>query len=212
MESTRIVENRHEFAKASEVSLAFRHGLAKYSNRFNSKELNAKMTKIFLGLIKKDTTNVRGNRTLKPENIVYLKNLVLSESSAPNLFIFQNFAIDIVGTADIKAVLTFDGDIVPAVHFKKSESATHIQLTVVLLLSDFSQNNASKTVEASKFYDLNDAADQSQNIETVAIPVIPGYNAVALLFVLYFQEVNSVKYLLSNKKMNSSIIADIKPL
>ncbi len=211
MESSRIVENRQEFAKAAELSLAFRHGLAKYTNRFNSKELNGKLTKNFMSLILKDSINVRGARTLQPVNLGLLKNLTLTQSASPQLFIYQNFTVEIQGTNSIKAVLQFAGEIIPAVHFKKIDSSTHIGLTVVLLQTDFTQNNGSKITESVKYFALDDVTDQSQNIETAEIAAVPGYNDIALLFVSYFQEVNGIKYLLTNKKLNSSVIADIKP-
>ncbi len=211
MESSRNVENRQEFAKASELSLVFRQALAKYTNRFNSKDLNAKLTKNFYSLIKKDKINVRGERTIQPDNLELLKNLSLTKSASPQLFIFQNFSVEIEGTTSIKAVLRFSGEVIPTVHFKKIKAATHISLSVVLLQTDFTQNNGSKISETVKYFALNDSSDQSQNIETSEINAEPGYNAFALLFISYFQEVNDVKYLLENKNINSSVISDTKP-
>jgi len=206
----RSIENQQEFANAVQYSLKIRNAMAKFSNRYNSSKLNAKLIKHIMQIIKADTKNVRGQRTVLMENLSMMQNLVLTESSAPQLFIHQNFSAQIEGTNECKAIFKFVGDFIPAIQIQKIKSATHLELSLAMIQTNFDDSSETKIVEAVKYFQLTDPTNQSQSFETPALPAIPGFAFISILFLSYYQEVNGIKYLLETKSNNSSMITHVK--
>jgi len=211
MQNQRQLENQLEFAEASKLSKNFRESLLIYTKRFNSHNLNIKLIKKFMTLIKSDKVNKRGERTLRPENIAELKNTLLIEENNPQSFIYQNFRIEISGQTKYKAYLKFDGEFIPSLQIRDIPGATHAELHLALipLNLEMKRHNTAPTY-ISKFYSLTDTSDCRQDMETPEIDADSDTVFAAVLFLSFYQEVNNIKYLLTNKKYGTALIGDIK--
>ncbi|WP_139351271.1 hypothetical protein [Sphingobacterium sp. CZ-UAM] len=153
-----------------------------------------------------DTLSARGERVLKPENLVMLQDLecndrtkLASISLVPVLLDFDRISGD--------GILECMG-LIPHLNIAKLQGATHVRYTIVLQEFNGENSDQRPAINRSAYIELNDLTPMNLRL-TATLAADAAKSVLLLAGMEYFQLVNGAYYPLSNGQYNALTIKQV---
>lgn len=202
----RTRENGSEFGRAGKGGKLLRTALRILLQNASDKRVTSRLTKELVAIVKTDTTNERGLRTLPDGDLALLNNFEFNINGklASLLFVLYSTAIDRVTgemTADIP-------DFVPTTSIVAPSGTTHFRISVGGAEVDFNAETFvfDSDVTAILPWDSATVAALTLTAGLTANSTLP---MVQVLGVEFFQEVNGNMYPLKNGAYNALSIVGV---
>lgn len=196
----RTRENGAEFGRAGKAGKIVRTALRSLLQNIADARMVSRMTKEMMKVIKSDTTNERGMRTVTQGNLRLLEGFEFNNNSQLSTVLFAAFS---------KAVNRATGELsiavpsfVPSVSISAPSGTTHFKLTSAGVAFDFVNGTyeADQQVTAELPWDSNATAAISLVNQISANSTLP----LAIVFgIEFYQEVNGIHYPLKNGAFNA---------
>lgn len=190
----RTRENNQEFGIASKASKLVRDTCRELPMSMTNDRLRARLMKAVIGIIRRDTVNPSGRRRVLDEHAVLLEGFEFNPDATIRTILqapFDTEADRHTGQVSIK---------VPSFNTRtmlvKPKGATHFRLVMVAAMLDF-PNNQHHTVITSSGY-LSCRGETAPQQLTVSLPADHLYPIIVVLSVEFYQETNSVQYMLGD--------------
>ena len=202
----RTRENAAEFGNAATsgklINAGFKPAVPKAIDRLEF----SRLVRRNMAIIKTDVTNVRGERTVADGDITLLEGFNFNGRSNMSTT-FQApavFAIDRV-TGELSVDLAA---FVPDVYVDKPEGATHFKLLATGAEVDFDNETILTDVQSTGYLALDNNATSPVTL-TATVSAGSTLPLILSFGIEYFEEVNGVKYILSNGRYNAHQIVKV---
>ncbi len=201
----RTRENGSEFGRAGKGGKVIRNAIRLLLQNAKDKRVVSRLTTDLLKVVKSDTTNERGLRTIANGDMNLLKGFEFNISGklGATLFAAYNKSFDrAVGEATV-SIASF----APKVRIAAPKGATHFKMIMGAAELDFE-------TEASVFESAETAILPYDNADTAAIDLTVAITAdselpvIQVLGIEFYQEVNGAMYPLKNGAYNALAIVD----
>jgi hypothetical protein len=205
----RTRENGSEFGRAGKGGKLLRIALRTLLQKASDNRVTSRLTKNVLTVIKADTTNDRGLRTVPDGDLSLLENFEFNKNAKLGGLLFAAYAgtIDrVAGTvvADIAEFIAVNDIVAPS-------GTTHFMISNGGVEVDFAAETYVFDSEASSIlpWDSSTVAPLSLTANLTANSTLPIFQVVGIEF---FQEVNGQMYSLKNGSYNALAIVGIDTL
>ena len=202
----RTRENGSEFGRAGKGGKLLRVALRTLLQKASDNRVTSRLTKNVLTVIKADTTNDRGLRTIPDGDLSLLENFEFNKNGKLGGLLFAAYAgtIDrVAGTvvADIAEFIAVNDIVAPSgtTHFKISNGGVEVDFTAETYVFD-------SEVSAILPWDSSTVAPLSLTATLTANSTLPIFQVIGIEF---FQEVNGQMYSLKNGNYNALAIVGI---
>ncbi|QNL47913.1 hypothetical protein H8S90_13905 [Olivibacter sp. SDN3] len=203
----RTRENNAEFGRAGSAAKKLRDALRPFIQLTSDSRMANRLSSRLLRIIKADTVNDRGERTILPDNLQLLRNFNFNAAAemSNTFFIPLQGSIDAAtgtGTINFPA---FD----PKVVIARPDGATHYQFSAAIVSVDFSEEVGGYlfAMDETPMAPINDVTEALSLAPTVGnTGEAPLFLAVAISF---YQEVNGKAYSLNNGAYNALTLVNI---
>jgi hypothetical protein len=201
----RTRENGAEFGRAGKAGKVFRNSVRALAKNASDSKVVSRMTKIMHNILKEDTTNPRGLRTVADGKIELLDGFEFNKNGQLTTTLYVPFTttIDRVTGAISVNIPAF----IPANMIAAPGGATHYRINAAGTEVDFVENSFTVDIQTTGQLPIEDPLDTDVDLEASVTP-----NSTLPLFVLigieFFQEVNGELKPLLNKAFN--VLAVVK--
>ena len=202
----RTRENGSEFGRAGKGGKLLRVALRTLLQKASDNRVTSRLTKNVLTVIKADTTNDRGLRTIPDGDLSLLENFEFNKNGKLGGLLFAAYAgtIDrVAGTvvADIAEFIAVNDIVAPSgtTHFKISNGGVEVDFAAETYVFD-------SEVSAILPWDSSTVAPLSLTATLTANSTLPIFQVIGIEF---FQEVNGQMYSLKNGSYNALAIVGI---
>lgn len=200
----RTRENNAEFGRACASSKKLRDVLRSIILLTSDSKMPNRLTSRVARIVKADTTNVRGERKVLPENVGMLKDFSFNAAALLNTTFFANYltSFDRVTGEILIDLPAFN----PEVAIAKPAGATHYQFNAAVANIDFEGEESTLVTANTSSSPLNTTVGAAQ----ILLNLPPNSTLPMLLIfgISFYQKVNSVNYSLNNGAYNAiSVIA-----
>ena len=202
----RTRENGSEFGRAGKGGKLLRVALRTLLQKASDNRVTSRLTKNVLTVIKADTTNDRGLRTIPDGDLSLLENFEFNKNGKLGGLLFAAYAgtIDrVAGTvvADIAEFIAVNDIVAPSgtTHFKISNGGVEVDFAAETYVFD-------SEVSAILPWDSSTVAPLSLTATLTANSTLPIFQVIGIEF---FQEVNGQMYSLKNGSYNALAIVEI---
>ena len=196
----RTRENNSEFGQAGTVGKGIRDAMRNLIDKAADSRVTSRLVQQLFSVIKSDTVNQRGQRTVAGGNVSLLTGFEFNSRGklSGTLFAPMAYAIDRVGKN-----VSVTGDINPINDLKVPAGATHYKLTNAALVIDLTNLETQE---------LAMAATPESAIDATIVPVAlnasfamdpTGKAIMQLVLIEFLQEVNGTFYSLRNGSFNA---------
>lgn len=202
----RTRENGREFGEAAKDGKLLRDALKSSAITTQDKRVTSRLTKLMTEILKHDTTNLRGARTVGtaiafPIAMTKLKGFNFNIKAILGAVLIKPYALNTV-----TGVITING-LIPINDVTKPIGATHVSFLGAWAKIDFT--GKIYNVQPSNIVNLPiDGTLTNVVLTPTGVPTGGGTN-VYLLQVEFYQEVNAVQYSLKNGAFNALSIIEV---
>ncbi|TYP97448.1 hypothetical protein C7447_104134 [Tenacibaculum adriaticum] len=205
----RTRENGSEFGRAGKGGKVLRNAIRVLLQNAKDKRVVSRLTKDLLAIVKTDTTNERGLRTVQNGNLSLLENFEFNLNGKLGTTLFAAFtkAFDRVTGDATLTIAAFS----PTVRIAAPTGTTHFK--VVMGASELDFENETSTFENDETAILPyTAANTAAIVLTASLTVNSTLPVVQVLGVEFYQEVNGQMYELKNGAYNALAAVTIDAL
>jgi hypothetical protein len=202
----RTRENGAEFGRAGKAGRLLRTSVRPLLLKAADSRITSRMTKEMVKVVKSDTSNARGERTVTGGNIMLLKGIEFNVSGKLNATIYAPFtaAIDRATGEATVSIPAF----VPQNTFAAPAGATHMRLISAASKVDFEAETFNLDTQQSGEIEIGPQTEAAVAL-TASIPS-GGNQPIFLLFgVEFLQEVNGDMYPLKNGAYNALALVEV---
>ena len=196
----RTRENNSEFGQAGTVGKGIRDAMRNMIDKASDSRVTSRLVQQLFTVIKSDTVNQRGQRTVASGNVGLLTGFEFNSRGklSGTLFAPMAYAIDRAGTN-----VSVTSDINPINDLKVPAGATHYKLTNAALVIDLSNLETQELAMAATPESLIDATVAPIALNA-SFAMDPTDKAIMQLVLIEFlQEVNGTFYSLRNGSFNA---------
>jgi len=204
----RTRENAQEFSMAATSGKMLRDAIRSFMANSADSRVTSRLTQVMSYILKEDTTSDRGDRSVAKglttvNGKAFLRNFNFNINAILGSVVFKQVDLN-----PATGEMSFS-NLNPVNEVVYPQGATHVTFKNAFMSIDFSTGEA--FVEYSSDYNLAlNGAPADLLLETNAVPPLnPGMNAIYLLAVEFFQEVNGKQYSLKNGAYNCLEIVDV---
>ena len=202
----RTRENGSEFGRAGKGGKLIRKALRTLMRDAKDGKVTSRLVKNLMGIVKSDTTNARGLRTLQNGNLMQLKGFDFNIAAKLDTTLYSPYAINTDRAAgNLQVQLPA---LTPNVAIEAPEGSTHFKLIIGLAEIDFENNAFVFDGDETGILPWNGeeipATDLSASV--TANSTLPLFQVMGISF---YQEVNGQMYPLKNGAFNALTIVDI---
>lgn len=201
----RTRENGAEFGRAGKAGKVFRNSVRALAKNASDSRIVSRVTKIMHDVLREDTTNPRGLRTVADGKIELLDGFEFNKNGELTTTLYAPFTATIdrvTGTLSVN-IPAF----IPANMIAAPGGATHYRINAAGTEVDFVENKFTVDIQSTGQLPMEEPVDEAIDLQTVVTP-----NSSLPLFVLisieFFQEVNGELKPLFNKAFN--VLAVVK--
>ena len=201
----RTRENGAEFGRAGKSGKLFRNAVRALAKNASDSKMVSRLTKLMHAVLKEDTTNTRGLRTVSDGNLALIDGFEFNNNGKLGATLYAPFTgtIDrVAGTLSVN-IPAF----IPANMLAAPSGATHFQLNVAGTEIDFAGNRYTVDLQSSEPLPIGNAVDAALDLQATVTA-----NSALPLFLLvgveFFQNVNAELKPLLNKAFN--VLAVVK--
>ena len=203
----RTRENLAEFARAAKASKLLKDAFRKITLRAKDLRTNNRLYAKAIKVLKTDTVNVRGERTVADGNMAEFMDFQFSYNSMLESAIYARYAV--VSQAD-QVVLTME-PFVPSKYIAAPIGATHFRVFITSAAVDFSLNTFQSAVSYSDSLELS-VEPVEELVLSIPKATAPEADHFYALGIEFFQIGNQdLLYDLNNKAHNAAKIILIEP-
>ena len=202
----RTRENGSEFGRAGKGGKLLRIALRTLLQKASDNRVTSRLTKNVLTVIKADTTNDRGLRTIPDGDLSLLENFEFNKNGKLGGLLFASYArtIDrVAGTvvADVSEFIAVNDIVAPSgtTHFMISNGGVEVDFAAETYVFD-------SEVSSILPWDSSTVAPLSLTANLTANSTLPIFQVIGIEF---FQEVNGQMYSLKNGSYNALAIVGI---
>lgn len=196
----RTRENGSEFGRAGKGGKVLRNSIRILLQKAKDKRVVSRLTAALLKVVKSDTTNARGERTIQDGNFSLLEHFEFNINAKLASTLFTNFrtTFDRV-SGDGKLLVS---KFVPTVSIAAPSGATHYNLSLCTAEVDFDNETFTSEIDETGVvpYDTVETANLEITTSTNANSILPILQVVSIEF---YQEVNGEMYSLKNGAYNA---------
>ncbi|WP_152287568.1 hypothetical protein [Flavicella marina] len=200
----RTRENNSEFGRAGKAGKLLRIAIRTLLQRAKDKRLVGRLTAALLKIVKSDTTNARGLRTVQDGVVSLLKNFEFNINAklASTLFASYTTSFDRVSGDGKLNISKF----VPTTSIAGPSGTTHYRISLCTAELDFENDVFTSEVDETGIvaYDSVETANIEITTSTNSNSLFPIVQVVSIEF---FQEVNGEMYPLKNGAYNAMAVA-----
>jgi hypothetical protein len=201
----RTRENGAEFGRAGKAGKLFRDAVRALAKNASDSKMVSRATGMMHKVLKEDTTNPRGLRTVSAGKLTLLNGFEFNINGQLTTTLYAPFSSTIdraTGTLSVN-IPAF----IPANMIAAPGGATHFRINVAGTEIDFAENKFTVNIKSTGQLPIDQPLDAAVDLETSVTP-----NSTLPLFVLiaieFFQEVNGELNPLLNKAFN--VLAVVK--
>lgn len=201
----RTRENGAEFGRAGKAGKVFRNSVRALAKNASDSKMVSRVTRIMHSVLKEDTTNPRGSRTVTGGNIELLDGFEFNKNGKLTTTLYAPFTATIdrvTGTLSVN-IPAF----IPANMIAAPGGATHFRINAAGTEVDFAEGKFTVDIQSTEQLPMEEPLDAAVDLEAVVTA-----NSTLPLFVLigieFFQEVNGELKPLFNKAFN--VLAVVK--
>ena len=200
----RVREQMAEFSTAAKAASILRNAAKEVVKRVADRKMQPRLSSILMQVLKTDTTNPRGSRTILDGDISLLKGFQFSGKPLTGSFMSQyNTVVNrITGKLSVE-VPGFN----PDRSVIGSTGSTHFQLHAVGLSVDFLTGNYTLDLKSTDRYSCTTGQVPATVLET-SVPPNSSSHLFLLFGIEFFVETNGVLYELNNKIDNALEVAE----
>ena len=199
-------ENFTEFGRAAKAGKTLRNPIAPLLKPAKDSLMTSRMLKSLLAVIKSDTTNPRGQRTLQAGNVQLLKGFEFNSGAELSSILLAPYTTSIQRAA---GTLTLNiPSFIPANMIKAPVGATHFKIVSAGIEADFMNEVGSSDMNSSAVLPLDQNATAALNLVNT-VTANSTYTEVLVAGIQFFQHVNGVDYQIEDKAFNALSIVDI---
>lgn len=202
----RTRENMAEFGRAGSASKVFRQALRVITGQYSDRNVSARLSSRLLRVIKSDPENPRGERVALLGNLQLLRGFEFNAGSPMTATLFESVDFAADRTTGI-ATATTAAWASPKLAIAVPQEATHFQLTLAAVATDFTEGQAVSAITTSETMDIS-SPSEPQVLEAT-LPEASEWPIFVLLGIGFFQEVNGQAYPLQNGLYNALSIMEV---
>jgi hypothetical protein len=196
----RTRENGSEFGRAGKGGKLLRNALRVLLLNTSDNRMASRLTREMLKVIKADSTNSRGERTIVDGDIELIELFEFNKASKLGTVLFMPYSVNVDRQA---GEVTVDiQDFVPQNSIAAPSGATHAKFVMAAAEVDFDAETFSVETENSSEVEIGNQTESAIAL-TATIPTGSTLPVFAVIGVEFFQEVNGNMYPLSNGAYNA---------
>ena len=202
----RTRENGSEFGRAGKGGKLLRNAIRILLQNAKDKRVVSRLTTELLKIVKTDTINARGLRTLEDGKLRLLKGFEFNANGKLGATLFSAFTSTFDRAAGDAAVNI--GSFAPSIRIAAPAGTTHFKLVMGAAELDFAKETSVFESDATAVmsYDSDPTAVIDLSASVTATSTLP---VVQLLGIEFFQEVNGDMYPLKNGAYNALAVIDV---
>jgi len=202
----RTRENGIEFGHIAKMGKLLRRTVVDLLNEAKERTVTRRLTQVMGRIKNEDTVSVRGQRQVAiglstPQGKAWLKGFDFNADAPLGTVLRSDFTLD---TATGEIVIL---DLIPIKKLDIPEGATHVSFTAGFVNLDFSNGDKDVQISPSVTVPINLTA--SNVTLTPPAPAIGTGNALYLLLVGFYQEMNGQQYPLNNGAHNALSMIEV---
>jgi len=205
----RTRENGQEFGTAGKGGQLIRRGFRLLMRLAKDGRVTSRLTQQLMQVVKTDTLNTRGNRTIQDGNMQLLANFDFNtRAKLESIFYKKQVPTYDRATGDFELVVS---EFKPQEFIEAPQGTTHIQIVAGLCAIDFVERTFEEAHDRSAIipWDMDTHPDIILSAE---IPENSPHPVVQVVGVNYYQDVNGEMYPLKNGTHNSLAIVSVDQL
>ncbi|MGK7392850.1 MAG: hypothetical protein ACNS60_21020 [Candidatus Cyclobacteriaceae bacterium M2_1C_046] len=205
----RTRENGSEFGRAGKAGRTLRTALRLMLQNASDRRVTGRLTRELVKVVKTDTTNIRGERTVKTGDLNLLQGFDFNINGKLRSTLYAQYAIlldRVAGNVSIEL-----DDFVPNKTISYPAGATHMKLVAGVAEIDFDSENFKFAQDESALMPIDETLIQGMSLSPALTPDSPDHVFI-VLGIEFKQEVNGEMYPLKNGAYNPLTIVKIDPL
>ncbi|SHJ16739.1 hypothetical protein SAMN05443429_11112 [Cruoricaptor ignavus] len=202
----RTRENGNEFGRAGKAGKALRNSIRPQLQKASDSRMVSRLTKDMVTVIQADTTNPRGERTVKDGDpkILIGFDFNINGKLGTTLYMPWNKALDkAAGTASVSIP-----DFSPTTMVNAPGGTTHFRILAAAAAVDFDEETYEVSSQETAIMPWEASTVQGLNLD-LTLPAGTPNTAFLVLGVEFLQEVNNEMYPLKNGAFNSLQIVEV---
>lgn len=203
----RTRENGQEFGNAGSSGKSLRDAVRNLMMNASDGRVTSRILKVFMDVLKLDTASARGARTVAlglatPEGKTLLNGFNFNANAVMGSILFKSYTLD-AGSGEI----TMTG-LVPLNDIVAPTGATHFSLKCAFAMVNFDTGISAISISPEAIMPIDNVAVDVTLTPDGGAPAGDG-NAIYLLMVEFFQEVNTQMYSLKSGAYNALSIIEV---
>ncbi|WP_296619277.1 hypothetical protein [Marivirga sp.] len=202
----RTRENGAEFGRAGKAGRLLRTSVRPLLLKAADSRVASRMTREMVKVVKSDSTNDRGERTVTDGDVMLLKGFEFNKQGKLNATMYAPFTANI-DRATGEATVNIPG-FIPQNTFAAPTGASHMRLVAAASKVDFEEETFNLDTDESSEIAIGPQSESAITL-TATVPAT-GDQPIFLLFgVEFLQEVNGTMYPLKNGAFNALALVEI---
>jgi hypothetical protein len=195
----RTRENNAEFGAGGNAGKLMRHAVNALLKNAKDSKVVSRVTKTMIQIIKTDTVNKRGKRTVTNGDMSLLKNFEFNAAAVLGATLYAPYTTAIDRTAGTLSINL--AAFIPSSAIIAPEGATHFKIVSAGAEIDFDNKNWVSANSESALFPWDETVTTAINLVNT---VTPGTTLPVFLFlgIQFLQEVNGIQYPLLNGSFN----------
>lgn len=205
----RLRDNMQEFGRAGRAGKVMRTPLSSLLKTTSDKRLIRRMTAEMMKVVKSDSTNRRGSRTVQKGNLALLREFDFNANSLLSVILTAPFAKSVdraAGTLSVEFQPFIPDDLV-----KSPVGSTHFKIITAAAEFDFENGKGTADIKESPLVPLGKTPT---NLISITCNVPPNSTHPLFLFcgIVYYEEVNGELDLLTGGAFNALQIVEVNTI
>lgn len=202
----RTRENGAEFGRANTAAKKLRDQLRELFDQNVDTKIAQRLSSRMSKIIKADSVNLRGERTVLAENLPMLVGVECNMSTTLAMVFYGKLSCAYDRATGEGTLST--GNFEPRTKIAKLEGATHVRITLALLEYSPDAEDQPVVIESSAYIDVKSTAAEQANL-MATLTADPSKAVMVLAGIGYFQQVNGAYYPLANGHYNALTFVDV---